>query len=262
MAALVVGWFVSNKIRAAILATVLFCIPAAAQPAGDMDAYIKSRSPETRATLIENYLAGRWIFDRVLKYRNTPSIYVSCPKEGCVSPALHILEFLQSNAPDTFGARIAQADAAQIEVHIAPRPDTFDQRDRKIDGKLHLDANITSKKLLKTGGKDIEFVDAPCWAVSYFDKYTGVIEKSLIFIDSDSSPREQYSCMGFELVRAAGVVSTLNIVFYRKFDTTLDDNVSIWLAANAYLHGLPDIKAGDPMEKVQRILSDRYDVKN
>jgi hypothetical protein len=265
MAALVVGWpwFVSNKIRSAILAAALFVAPAAAaQPDGDMDAYIKSRSPETRTTLIEKYLAALWKFDRVLKHRDTPRIYLSCPKDGCIPHVLRILEFLQSNAPDTFGARIAQADAAQIEVYVAPRPDTFDQRDREIDGRLHLDANITSKKLFKPGGKDIEFVDAPCWAVSYFDKHTGVIEKSLIFIDSDSSPREQHSCMGFELVRAAGVVSNPNIVFYRKFDPALDDKISIWLAANAYLHGLSYIKAGDPIENVQRILKDRYGVKN
>jgi hypothetical protein len=264
MAALVAKWpwFVSNKIRSAILAAALFAAPAAAQPSGDMDAYIKSRSPETRTTLIEKYLAALWIFNRVLKHRDTPRIYLSCPTDGCIPPALRILEFLQSNAPETFGASIAQADIAEIEVHVAPRPGTFDRRDREVDGKLHLDANITSKKLLKLGGKNIELVDAPCWAVSYFDKNTGVIAKSLIFIDSDSSPREQHSCMGFELVRAAGVMSTPNIVFYRKFDPALDDNFSIWLAANAYLHGLSDIKAGDPVEKVQRILSDRYGVKN
>lgn len=71
----------------------------------------------------------------------------------------------------------------------------------------------------------------------------------------------QYLCMGFEIVRAAGVVNTEYVLFYRKIEPSSDRYIVQWLGANAYLHGLQDIKAGDTMTKARTILNDRYGLK-
>ena len=227
------------------------------QPAASADVFIRSLPPEQKSELIESYVASAWAFSKILKFRRAPAIYLSCPDKGCDPVAAGILENLRAQAPKALGEQTADKDAAQIEIYLAPQSEAFDKRDREIDRKLHLDSNITARKLLFPEPAQ----DAPCWTTSYFDNGTGVIEKALVFIDSDASPRMQYLCMGYETVRAAGVMNIESVYFYRNDEKRLFADPAQWLAANAYLHGLPDIKAGDTMAKARSALEDRYGLK-
>lgn len=131
-----------RRIVGALVTLALLSVPVMAGPSDQMEAYIKALPPEIRTALIEKYTPSAWTFSGFLKHRSPPRIYVSCPPAGCAPVALGILDELRSRAPATFGARTAQADPAGIEIYLAPQADEFDKRDRDIDARLHLDANI------------------------------------------------------------------------------------------------------------------------
>lgn len=249
------------KVLAALATLGLFALPAAAEPTGEMEAYIKALPRAERTSLIRNYIWSGGLFSGFLKYREPPQIYVSCPPEGCPAPTLRVLDALQMRAAGTLGMRSAKAEAAGIEVYLAPQPDEFDKRDRDLDARLGLDANLTSRKLLDPDSSGGALVTAPCWTVTYFDMHSGVIEKALIFIDSNAPARLQSLCMGFELVRATGVANTASLVLYRKLKAGREGNALKSLAVNAYLHGLPEIQPKDTMEKAYRLLANRYGLK-
>jgi hypothetical protein len=221
-----------------------------------MDAYIRTLPAEQRAFLIENYVAAGWSFLKFLKFRHTPAIYLSCPDKGCDPLPVSMLEDLRAQAPKAFGNRIAEKDAAQIEIYLAPKPTAFEARDRAIDGEFHLNVNITTREFPFPKPRE----DAPCWTITYFDKM-GVIAKTLVFINSDSSPRMQYLCMGFESVRATGVMNLPSVYFYRDLERHQVRYPIQWLAANAYLHGSLEIQPGDTMENVRAVLKERYELK-
>lgn len=67
--------------------------------------------------------------------------------------------------------------------------------------------------------------------------------------------------MAFELVRAAGIVNTEWVLFYRDLEAEREENTFKWLALNAYLHGLSEIRPKDTMAKAHRFLADRYGLK-
>lgn len=251
-----------RKTVGALVTLALLSVPVMAEPGDQMEAYIKALPPEIRTALIENYLPAGWTFSGFLKHRSPPQIYVSCPNEGCTPAAAGILDELQSRAPKTFGAKTAQADAAGIEIYLAPQADEFDKRDRDIDTRLHLDASISGRTVPKPNGQPgVEFVSAPCWTVIYFNQATGIIAKALIFIDSDEPARLQSLCLAFELVRAAGVMNTEWVLDYREREPGREESAFRWLALNAYLHGLSEIRPKDTMAKADRYLADRYGLK-
>lgn len=65
--------------------------------------------------------------------------------------------------------------------------------------------------------------------------------------------------MAFEIVRAAGVMSTPGVFLYRKIKAPAQTRHTVlWLAANAYMHGLAAIKPGDKYEKALSVLKSRY----
>lgn len=226
------------------------------QSADRMDTYIKALPLEQRIFLIENYAEGAWIFSKFLKFRHAPKVYVSCPDKGCDPLPISMLENLRTLAPKTLGKRTAEKDAAQIEIYLAPQPTAFEARNRALDGELNLNANITEREFRIPRPPET----APCWTITYFDK-TGVIAKSLIFIDSDSSPRMQYLCMGFESVRATGVMNFPGVYSYRDLEKRRGRYETQWPAANAYLHGSLEIQPGDTMEKALTVLGERYELK-
>lgn len=235
----------------------LLAASIAAQATDRMDAFIRSLPAEQRTRLIESYLYSGYVYSKFLKFRGRPDIYLSCADEACDPWSLSVLVSLRASAPLAVGALVDQADAAGIEIYVAPQPTAYETRDRAIDGRLHIDANITSKTISPRPNPR----PAPCWTTTYFDFHTGVIEKSLIFIDSHAPLRMQASCLGFELVRAVGVINTLNVIFYRNLkNTEADSEARHWLAANAYLQGLPEIRPGDTMGKVQAVLNAKYEV--
>jgi hypothetical protein len=146
---------------------------------------------------------------------------------------------------------VPDRDAAQIEIYVAPQPQAAEARSRQLDDKLRLDVNTTSRRFLHLAE------DAPCWTVTYFHK-SGVIEKAMIYIDSDSSSKTQHLCAGFETIRATGVLSLDGVLFYRKAEKRRLRNPLRWLILNAHLHGLKAIGPGDSIERVHAVLQDRY----
>lgn len=221
-----------------------------------MDAQIRALPEEKRISIVERYSWAGLVFSKFLKFRQPAAIYLLCPVKGCDTLPLRILEDLRSRAPTAIGKRVVEKAAAQIEIHVAPEAAGFEARDREIDAKLHLNANITMKRFLEPQPA----TDAPCWTITYFDN-SGVVAKSLIFIDSDASPRMQYLCMGFETVRALGVMNLESVYFYRDLEKEPFGDPVQWLAAMAFLHGLPDIRPGDAMERARAILEDRYELR-
>lgn len=229
-----------------------------ASPVDKMEAYIKDLPLDRRNSLVENYAGAGLMFPGFLKYRTPPQIYVSCPREDRAPAAMGSLEAIQSYAPATLGRRAGAADKAGIEIYLAAEPDEFTRRDRDTKARLRLDAHISAKTILNIDPLAFGKFAAPCWSVIYFDKRTGVIEKSLIFIDSDAPSRMQSLCMTFELVRAVGVVSTPSVTLYHKTNAPLAKRDILWLAANAYMHGLAAIRPGDKYENVLSVLKTRY----
>lgn len=239
-----------------LLTGVLGVLSGPPQSGANAEAFIRSLPPEQKSELIIRYAASAWVFP-ILKFRRVPAIYLSCPDKGCDPLAVSILENVRAQTPNTLGERTADRDAAQIEIYMAPQSEAFDKRDREIDARLHLNANITIRKFPFPEPAQA----APCWTITYYDNETGVIGKALVYIDSDSSPRMQYLCMGYEAIRAAGVMNMEGVYIYRKEEKRRFSDPIRWLAANAYLHGLSEIQPGDTMGKVQTILEDRYEVK-
>jgi hypothetical protein len=239
----------------AILA-ILPAFPAASQPADKMDIYIKELAAEQRTRLVENYLNSGFVYSKFLKFQRPAAVYLSCADKACDPAPLGMLDDLRAKAPLALGERVGEADVAQIEIYVAPQPSAYEARDREIDREFHTDANYSGRNL----SPPPDPLPASCWTATHFDLHTGVIAKSLIFIDSDASPRIQTLCMGFELVRAAGMVNTEAVLFYQKLDADLG-NVTIWFAANAYLHGLPEIRPGGRMEEARAALNARYGLK-
>jgi hypothetical protein len=238
------------------LLAILPISPAASQAADEMDIYIKELPLAPRARLVENYTFAGFNFSKFLKFQRPAAIYLSCAEQACDPGAVGMLDDLRAKAPLALGERVDEAEAAQIEIYVAPQPLAYEARDRVVDGKLHTHANYTGRTI----SPPPDPLAAPCWTATYFDFHTGVIAKSLIFIDSDASPRVQALCMGFEVVRAAGVVNSLDVYFYHKFEGDLGAPTN-WLAANAYLHGLPEVRPGDTMQQVQKILGTKYGLK-
>jgi hypothetical protein len=237
-----------------LLTSVLGFLSGEPHSTANADAYIRSLLPEQRLEFIVRYSASAWIYSKFMKFRQPPLIYIHCKENECDPSPLRILDDLHSRAPDAYGARVSDPEAAQIELYVDPEPTDFDKRDRDIDKKLHLDAHIGSRFLYPSQA-------APCRTTVYFDRKRAALEKAMIFIDRDASPRMQDLCMGFELVRAIGVVNLPSPLFYQELETRFDYDPVPYLAANAFLHRSPDIQAGDPMEKALAVFKDRYGVK-
>lgn len=235
---------------------ILPAFPAASQAADKMDIYIKELPVEQRTRLVENYITSGFVYSKFLKFQHPAAIYLSCADKACDPAPLGMLDDLRAKAPLTLGERVGEADAAQIEIYVAPQPWAYETRDRLVDAKLHTDASYSGRYVSSPPNP----LPAPCRTATYFDLHTGVIAKSLIFIDSDASPRIQTLCMGFELVRATGVVNTLAVIFYRKFKGDLDAPTRR-LAAHAHLHGLPEIRPSDKMEQARTVLKAKYELK-
>lgn len=250
-------WFASRDVVTALWMAASAAAPGTAAPIDKMDAYIKDLPQERRSALVESYAWTSLMFPGTLKYRTPPQIYVTCPKHGCAPAAIASLETLQSYAPGAIGRLAGAADTSGIEVYMAPEPEEFSRRDHDTDALLRLDAHITAKTIMNFDPAVSGHVAAPCWTVMYYDKRTGVIEKSLIFIDSDAASHLQSLCMAFELVRASGVMSTLGVRLYHKIKPPANGHV-LGLAVTAYLHGLAAIRPGDKYEKVLSVLENRY----
>lgn len=254
-------WFASPGIVLVMWLTAAVPSPDIAVPADKMEAYIKGLSQERRSKLVEDYAWAGLMFSSFLKFRKAPQIYLSCPKEGCdaTSTAIINLETLQSYAPATLGRRASTADTSGIEVYLAPEPNEFSRRDRDIDARLRMDAHFSNKTIRNIDPRAFAYVvAAPCWSAIYFDKRTGVIEKSLIYIDSDAPSHLQGLCMAFELVRAVGVMSTPSTILYQKIEAPVANRHVPWLGANAYMHGLSAIEPGDKYERALSVLKNRF----
>lgn len=251
------AWFASRDVVTALWMAVSAAAPDTAVPIDKMDAYIKDLPQARRSALVESYVWTSLMFPGTLKYRTPPQIYVTCPKDGCAPAAIDSLETLQSHAPGAIGRLTGTANTSGIEVYMAPEPEEFTRRDHDTDALLRLDAHITTRTIMNFGPAASGHLAAPCWTVMYYDKRTGVIEKSLIFIDSDAASHLQSLCMAFELVRASGVVSTPGVRLYHKFKPPANTQV-LDLAVTAYLHGLPAIRPGDKYEKILSVLENRY----
>lgn len=251
------AWFASRETVMALWMAASAAAPDTTTLPDKMDAYIKDLPQERRSVLVESYAWASVMFLGVLKYPTPPQIYVSCPKDGCAPAAIASLETLQSYAPGAIGQLAGAADTSGIEVYMAPEPAEFTRRDRETDALLRLDAHITAKTIVNFDPAAFEYVAAPCWTAMYYDKRTGVVEKSIIFIDSDVAYHLQSLCMGFELVRASGVVSTPGVRLYHKFKPPANTQV-LGLAVTAYLHSLPAIRPGDKYEQVLSVLENLY----
>ncbi len=237
-----------------LLAVVLGIDPDASQPKIDANTLIRALSPEQRSELIETYAYSALVFSKVLKFGRTPAIYLSCPDKGCDPAMVDVLENLRAQAPNTFGQLVSDRQGAQIEVYAASQALAIEARDLEVDRSLKLSRNITMRRFAYPAQ------ESPCWTISYFEK-TGVLEKALIYIDSDSSPHMQTLCMEYEIVRAAGVMNLDSVYLYRKEEKHRFHDPILWLTVNAYLHGLPAIKPGLSMDEVRSVLEDRLQVK-
>src|SRR5687768_9801458 len=120
---------------AAVMAflAILSTYPAASQPPDRMDSYIRDMPLERRAYLVGMYVYHGWIFSKFLKFEHPPAIYLSCADKGCDPSILSTLDDVRMNAPSAFGERVSEADAARIEIYVAPQPATYEARDRAID---------------------------------------------------------------------------------------------------------------------------------
>lgn len=250
-------WFASRDVVAALWMAASAAAPDTATPIDKMDAYIKDLPQERRSWLVESYAWASVMSPGILKYRTPPQIYVTCPEGGCAPAAMGSLKTLQSYAPGAIGQLTGAADNSGIEVYMAPEPEEFTRRDHDTDTLLRLNAHITAKTIVNFGPAAFGHVAAPCWTVMYYDKRTGVIKKSLIYIDSDAASHLQSLCMAFELVRASGVMNTLGVHLYHKIKPPASTYV-LGLAVTAYLHGLPAIRPGDKYEQVLSVLENRY----
>ncbi|WP_119272727.1 hypothetical protein [Taklimakanibacter deserti] len=234
-----------------ILAGVAGLLSGEPPPEANAEGYIRALIPEQRLVFIVKYAAAAWTYSGFIKFRQPPAIYLRCPTTGCDPHPLRILDDLRSRVPGAYGARGAEPDTAQIEIYVATDPVEFDKRDLEVDKALHIDAHIGSKFLLPPR-------PAPCRTTIYFDQKRSTIEKTMIFIDSDASPRMQSLCMGFELVRAIGAINVAGPLFYHEFEKHSGYDPLPYLAANVFLHTSTEIHAGDPVEKALAIFKDRY----
>lgn len=219
----------------------------------DTATFIRTLPAEERAELIETYVSGALGYSNVRKFSTPPTLYLSCPDHGCDPSLARFLADLRAHAPATLGADAADRQLAQIEFYVAPRPEAFELRMDEMDKRPFLDSSRTARRV-----RALKEEDLPCWTVSYYHK-TGIIEKSLIYIDSDWSPRLQYLCMAHETMRGMGMNADFAVI-YRKWEKSRYDPFRR-LATNAYLHGLAAIKPGQPPEQVLSALADLYELK-
>lgn len=212
----------------------------------DTATLIRTLPPQERAELIETYA-----YSKVRKFSRPPALYLSCPDQGCDPTLARYLVDLRAEAPNSLGREAADRQLAQIEIYVAPRPDAFEARKDEMDKRSSLDSSQTARRV-----RALEEEDMPCWTASYHDK-SGAIEKSLVYIDSDWSPRMQYLCMAHETVRALGINVEFAVI-YRKWEKSRYDPFRR-LALNAYLHGLTVIKPGLSPEQALSALANLYE---
>ena len=237
-----------------IVASISGLLTVEPRPEADAaDAYIRTLLPQERLELIVKYSASAFYYSGFIKFQQPPKIFIRCQNDDCAPKLLGMLAVLRERVPGVYGEQVAEPEAAQIEVYVASEPQDFDRRDRLVDETLHVDAHVGSKFLLPPQ-------PAPCRATIYFDHKRALIEKTMIFIDHDASERMQYLCMGFELVRALGVISLPAPLFYEDLEKRSSFDPLSYLAANMLLHKSREIEAGDPMKKALAILKDRYGV--
>ncbi|MGE0237934.1 MAG: hypothetical protein AB7F09_02675 [Parvibaculaceae bacterium] len=236
-----------------VLSAVSTLLSGEPRPEANVDTYIRALNPEQRLEFIIKYAASAETYAGFLKFRQPPRIYIHCQSDGCDPKLPHILADLRSRVPGAYGSVVAEPETAQIEIYVAAEPADFDRRDRQVDKELHIDAQIGAKFLFPPQ-------PAPCRATIYFEQQTWTIEKTMIFIDSDASPRMQYLCMGFELTRAIGVLTVPVPLFYQKLAKRPSDDPLPYLAANVLLHTSAEIQAGDSTDKALAVLKDRYGV--
>lgn len=235
------------------VATLSGFLSVGPQPEAKPDAYIRALLPQDRQQLILLYSSSALMYSGFIKFHQPPGIYIHCPVDGCAPNLPGMIADLRSQVPDAFGEQVTEPDAAQIEIYIASESGEFDRRDRKIDKRLHANAHVGSKFLLPPR-------PAPCRSTIYFDLKRSVIEKAMIFIDQDASSRMQYLCMGFETVRALGVISIPEPLFYQDLEKRVMYDPLPYLSANAFLHSSTEIRAGAPMEQALAVLRERYGV--
>ena len=236
-----------------VLASVAGLLSGEAELDAQADNYIRRLLPEQRLAFIVKYSAAAFNYSGFLKFRQPPDIYLHCPTGGCDPEPMRALDNLRSRVPSAYGQRTAEPEAAQIEIYMAAEPAEFEKRDVQVDKALHTEAHIGSKYLVARE-------PAPCRTTIYFDRRHWAIKKTMIFIDSDASPRLQLLCMGFELTRAIGAITVAAPTFYRKLEKSSSYDPLPYLAANAFLHTSAEIRAGDPMDKALAIFKDRYGV--
>jgi hypothetical protein len=236
-----------------ILASFAGALSGKPLPEAGADTYIRQLIPEERLEFIIRYAASGWNYSGFIKFPQPPRIFVHCQDAGCDPGLLNLLADLQSRVPGAYAGQVTEPDVAQIEIYIAAKPAAFDQRDHQVDDTLHVSAQVGSRFLVPPQ-------PAPCRATIYFDRRRWTIAKTMIFIDSDASPRMQHVCMGFELVRAIGAINMPLPLLYREHETQPGYDPSPYLAANAFLHTSAEIRPGDPMEKALTIFKDRYGV--
>ncbi|MGE0006768.1 MAG: hypothetical protein AB7S92_14385 [Parvibaculaceae bacterium] len=236
-----------------VLAAVSGILSGGPPPAADPGAYIRALFPEERLAFIVKYAASADVYSGLLKFRRPPRIFIRCPDDGCEPDVRHLPADLRARVPAAYGEEVDRPEAAEIEIHVAAGPRDFDRRDREVDGMLHVDAQLGSRYLFPPQ-------PAPCRATLYFDQQRWTMVKSMIFVDSGASPRMQYLCMAFELVRAIGVLTVPAPLFYRELEKHPGDDPLPRLAADAYLHTSMEIAAGASRAQALAVLKHRYDL--
>jgi hypothetical protein len=239
---------ISNWLVVASITGLLLGQP---QPGAKGDAYIRALVLQNRLEFILIYAASALTYSGLIKFQEPPRTYLRCPVDGCLPGPLGMLADLRERVPGAYGERVLEPDAAQIEIYVAAPSKDFDRRARQVDKKLHIEAQIGSRFLVPPQ-------PAPCRTTIYFDHKRRVMKKALIFIDQDASPRMQYLCMGFELVRALGVVSIPQPLIYKDLEQRVDHDPLPFLSANVFLHKSNEIRAGASMDEVLAVLKDRY----
>jgi hypothetical protein len=234
-----------------IVASIAGLLSGEDHPDAKGDAYIRALLPQNRMALIVTYAASAVTKAGLIKFPHPPKIYIHCPAEGCQLEPLGMLADLREQTPGALGDQVTEPEAAQIEIYVAAESKAFDRRDREVNKKLHIDAEVGSKFLLPPQ-------PAPCRTNVYFSHRRSVIKKAMIFIDHDTSPRMQYLCMGFELVRALGVIGIPQPLIYKDLETRVDYDPLPFLSANVFLQKSSEIRAGASMDEALAILKERY----
>lgn len=234
-----------------LVVSITSLLSVESHPDAKGDAYIRALLPRNRMELIVTYSASAMTNSGLIKFQHPPKIYMRCPIDGCPLGPLGMLADLREQVPGAYGEQVTEPEAAQIEIYVAAESQAFDRRNRQVDKKLHIEAQIGSKFLSPSQ-------PAPCRATVYFDHKRSVIKKAMIFIDHDASPRMQYLCMGFELVRAFGVISVPQPLIYKDLEKRLDYDPLPFLSANLFLHKSSEISAGASMDEALAILKERY----